>query len=228
MKPRLALLDSQALPEGEITFATPFGVVSGQQAGEVVRLTVTASPVAPLALAYAARLSGAERAVVLTRDAQVRQPTTPTDFAEFTSQPAERATTFFSQVGAGYVQQTPPFCPELRQSLLQAGAADGGNLLVLDVPPSTAVQQWATAHGFALFSTASQPEGALCRELEMCMAVLALPEGVEPLAWATAVLPHLPAVRACACGQTMAFAKQSGKLAADWRDWPLAEPIQPV
>jgi purine nucleoside phosphorylase len=130
-----------------------------------------------------------------------------------------RFTTFFSHIGTGYVQQVPPFCPELRSAVLQAGAADGGTLLLLNELPQAGVRQWWAAQGIELISTRSQPEGTLCRELEMCVAVVAVPEGMYLGEWISAVYTYLPSERSCNCDQTMRFARKSGRLAADWREW---------
>jgi purine nucleoside phosphorylase len=146
----------------------------------------------------------------------VAAPTAPSDFVEFTD---GRFTTFFAKIGTGYVQQAPPFCPELRAALLSAGAADGGNLLIVDELPQTAVRQWWHEHDIELISTHSQPEGALCRELEMCLAVVAVPGAMAMQEWLTAVAHHLPAPRSCDCGSSMAFARKMGRLPEDWREW---------
>ena len=113
----------------------------------------------------------------------------------------------------------PPFCPELRTAVLQAGAVGGGTLLVVNALPQPAVRQWWAAQGIQMISTRSQPEGALCRELEMCVAVVAVPEALDLDEWVTAVNNHLPPERQCGCDQTMSFARKSGRLAVDWREW---------
>jgi purine nucleoside phosphorylase len=150
------------------------------------------------------------------RDVGVKEPTTPVDFLEFTN---SRFTTFFSHIGSGYVQQVQPFCPELRTAVLQAGAVDGGKLLVVNELPQPTVRQWWAARGVTLISTRSQPGGTLCRELEMCVAVVAVPAEMDVAAWVTAVYDNLPTERHCECDQTMALARRSGRLAADWREW---------
>jgi purine nucleoside phosphorylase len=193
---------------------TPFAAVSYFQYSSY---PITQLPIAaPPALAYAAKALGAERVLLVLRDAGVLEPVVPVDFVEFTS---GRFTTFFTHVGAGYVQQVPPFCPELRTAVLQAGGVEGGSLLVVDELPEPGVRRWWEAKGIELVSTRSQPEGALCRELEMCVAVAAVPEAMDVRAWVTAVYTYLPAERACGCDQTMALARKSGRLAADWREW---------
>ena len=212
---------------GQITgrVETPFGAVPYFQLPnypitQLPNYLITQLPEAkrpdPPALAYAAKALGAERVLLVLRDVGVPEPVVPADFVEFTS---DRFTTFFAHTGTGYVQQVPPFCPELRTAVLQAGGVDGGSLLVVDELPELEVRQWWEAKGIELISRRSQPEGALCRELEMCMAVVAVPAAMDINAWITAVYAYLPAERACGCDQTMAIARKSGRLAADWREW---------
>lgn len=198
------------------TANTPFGPVNYEEleAGGKTAVVLARSPgVNPKAAAYAARAIGGTRVIGVVRDSGVERPSTPADYIEFTS---GRPTTFFETIGTGYVQQNPPYCPELRQTLLQSGAEERGNLLVLDTLPPSDVRAWWQAHQVSLISTESQPEGALCRELELCYAVLALPETV-PL---TTILPDiaakLPDERHCDCGQLMAAARKFGKLTAGW------------
>ncbi len=196
---------------------TPFAVVPYYQLpnGPVVQLP-EAKRFAPPAIAYAARALSGERVLFVLRDAGVDDVVVVADFVEFTN---GRFTTFFSGVGTGFVQQVPPFCPELHTAVLQAGAVDGGTLLVVDVLPLPSVRQWWAARGIELISTRSQPEAALCRELEMCVAVVAVPQDIEIGEWVTAVEEHLPVERGCSCDQTMQFARKSGRLAVDWREW---------
>jgi 5'-methylthioadenosine phosphorylase len=149
----------------------------------------------------------------VVRDGGVERPSTPADFIEFTS---GRPTTFFEAIGTGYVQQNPPYCPELRQTLLAAGAEETGNLLIVDALPASDVRAWWLAHHVSLISTETQPEGALCRELEMCYAVLALPATTNPKALLPEILTHLPAERGCGCDQLMAAARKFGRLTAGW------------
>jgi purine nucleoside phosphorylase len=196
---------------------TPFGAVSFTQLPNypIIQLP-EAKQSDPPSIAYAAKALGAERVLLVLRDVDVSGLIAPADFVEFTN---GRFTTFFSHIGTGYVQQVPPFCPELRTAVLRAGAADGGTLLVLNELPQPDVRQWWAAQGIELISTRSQPEGTLCRELEMCVAVVAAPEGMDLDEWVTAVYNYLPSERSCNCDQTMSFARKSGRLAANWREW---------
>lgn len=212
----LALLDFRESPPANAarpSVRTPFGAVAyDDTASDLIVLASAAAD--PRANAYAARWLGAERVIAVLTEPSVSQPVLPVDFIEFTS---GRPTTFFETVGTGYVQQSPPFCPELTAALASAGAAPEGLLLILDELPPPPTRQWWRSQGIDYFTTQSQPDGALCRELEMCWAVLLTPPGFDLLPWLSGA--RLPAARTCPCPQTMQFARQSGKLPADWQRW---------
>ncbi|MFZ0547964.1 MAG: hypothetical protein WAM60_21140 [Candidatus Promineifilaceae bacterium] len=191
---------------------TPFGTVHYDELDDTVVLYREAEQ-NPKALAYAARVLGGTWVIGVVRDGGVERPSTPGNYIEFTS---GRPTTFFETIGTGYVQQDPPYCPELRQTLLEAGAEERDNLLVLDTLPTLEVRDWWLAHDVSLISAESQPEGALCRELELCYAVLALPTAMTITEMLPDILTHLPAERTCPCDQLMATARKFGKLTADW------------
>lgn len=207
----LAIFDS--LPQGN-PIKTPFGQVTSQQFGPAG--IILGYPAAPKALAYAAKACGASRAIAILRDSGLTRPVTPHDFIDFSS---GRDTTFFEQIGTGYVQQQPPFCPDLSQALLTVGAEKGGVLLVVNELPPAGVRQWWQGQNIQLISVASQPEGLLCRELELCFAVLALPPHFDVAPLLEQVAGLLPAGRPCPCPNTMALARQSGRLPADWHHW---------
>jgi purine nucleoside phosphorylase len=154
------------------------------------------NPADPRAMALAARLLRAERVVGVVREAGVDRPLLPTDFIEFTT---GRPTTFFETIGAGYVQQEPPFCPEISQALQSARAEPAGTLLVLDELPGAAERRWWNGR-VSLITTEIQPEGALCRELELCYAVLVVPVEMDVAPLLETMLAHLPLERQCTCG----------------------------
>ena len=213
----LVFIDNSFLPQVEMrTAETPFGQVAYSQVeanDETVVIIERLNGGNPKAWAYAARALGGKRVVGIVRDSGVERPSTPTNFIEFTE---GRPTTFFETIGTGYVQQNPPYCPELSQTLLAAGALAAGNLLVVEEPPEPDVRSWWQSNGVALISTETQSEGALCRELELCYAVLALPETTSLVDVLPNILARLPAERNCGCDQLMATARKFGKITADW------------
>lgn len=209
---------------------TPFGVVEWvrfEVAGRPILFLARQArgddgrpqPVDPRAVALAAKLLGAGRALGLLTDAEVNRPVFSNDYLDFTH---GRPTTFFETMGAGYIQQEPPYCPELQAALAASGAQMLSSLLVVNEWPRPAVEQWWRGQGIALISTASQPEGALCRELELCYAALAVPDigALTPLL--PEVVSALPKNKACGCDQLLLATRQSGKLAEQW--WRNARP----
>jgi 5'-methylthioadenosine phosphorylase len=216
----LVVLDSSAKPGisgvAVLKTETPFGAIQYQEVdiNESVIVIIHQQPgTNPKSLAYAARTLGGTRVLSLIRDSHTRLATTPADFIEFTS---GRPTTFFETIGTGYVQQNPPFCPQLRRALLAAGVSETPTLLVVNELPEPAVRAWWQEKDVNLIATTGQPEGALCRELELCFAALALPETIPLRPLLEQIMTHLPAKRTCGCGQLMANARKFGKLTADW------------
>ncbi len=225
---RLVVVDSGLVTSANRPFfvQTPFGDVSALLFTDKGRQVIFLQPpteqgiYADPAVAYAARAMEAERVIAVARDTGVDGPATPADYIEFTN---GRFTTFFSHVGTGYIQQDPPFCPQLRTALLAAGVADGKTLVILDhLPAPKEKKRWQELE-LNWFTTQTQPLGALCRELEMCFAVLALPPNFPISGLIRHLLACLPTKRECQCAESMAFARRSGKLPPDWRDW-----IQPA
>jgi hypothetical protein len=88
--------------------------------------------------------------------------------------------------------------------------------LVVDELPEPAVRAWWQEKDVNLIATTGKPEGALCRELELCFAALALPETIPLRPLLEQIMTHLPAERTCGCDQLMANARKFGKLTADW------------
>ncbi len=204
---------------------TPFGTIPYQQAEHLAVLPITQLPSSPIsdyyyspALAYAAKAIGATQVLAIIRDTAVSTPTTPNDFIEFTN---GRFTTFFNKIGTGFIQQTPPFCPELRQALINNVAKDGNTILIRDTQPNPTEREWWHKKGIKMLTTHSQPEGALCRELEICFAVLAVPQTFNLSDWLPQLLAHISIKRTCECGNTMTFSRKIGKLPNDWQmyDW---------
>lgn len=195
------------------TAETPFGSVEYNQVDPQTLLLHRTANINPKSLAYAARKLGGTRVIGIIRDSGVERPSTPNNYIEFT---AGRPTTFFETVGTGYVQQNPPYCPDLSQTLSAAGTVETGNLLVVEELPKPDVSAWWLAHDVSLISTETQPEGSLCRELELCYAVLALPESFTLKDILPDIHNHLPPERNCGCDQLMATARKFGKITADW------------
>jgi 5'-methylthioadenosine phosphorylase len=97
-----------------------------------------------------------------------------------------RARTYVES-GAVHLPFADPYCPRLSKAL---GAADGvrrgGTMVVIDGPrfSTRAESRDYAARGWTLINMTGAPEAALARELEMCLATVALvtdmDAGVEP------------------------------------------------
>lgn len=239
----------------EVTVDTPWGTVGPiarrepEQGAGVYVLPYSGHPTRldPRATVWAAkslevrRVVTWERAVGLNPDLGRGTLVVPQDYIDWTHR---LPTTFFSDRGAGYLQQVPPFCPEihgvLRAVLREAGSAvHGGTYLGVDGPrretPAEArmYRRWqADILGMNVI-----PEVVLARELELCYGVLctvtevsaerALPPPKGEVRKALrAVLDRLPTIvqalsstPRCACARSQASARARGILPEDWRKW---------
>ena len=95
-------------------------------------------------------------------------------------------TTFFEGRGIGYVQMTPPFCPQLRAALLQGLPADARVDTIVAACPARHITPAEARAGSALGADAAAwglaPEWNLARELERCYApLLVVGESTEPV-----------------------------------------------
>lgn len=90
-----------------------------------------------------------------------------------------RAQTFYDE-GACHISFADPYCPVLRQELLDGLAsqkpADGGSVVVIDGPrfSTRAESQWYASQGWSVVNMTAHPEAVLARELAMCYAAVAL------------------------------------------------------
>ncbi len=265
MTARVLLLPAVLLPpralEGlgtlveEVTVATPWGEVGpialrrNADGLGVYVLPYSGHPTRldPRGTVWAAKELGVQRILTWERlvalDPHLRRGdlVVPDDYIDWTRR---LPTTIFSEHGAGYIPQVPPFCPEtharVREALTAAGlGVTGGVYLGVDGPrretPAEAAmyRRW----GAAILGMNVIPEVALSKELELCYGVLGtvtemaadLPPPAETgevrrsLQQVLAVLPRLVAALSqeptCTCSTTLAQAKASGVLPEDWRLW---------
>jgi 5'-methylthioadenosine phosphorylase len=86
----------------------------------------------------------------------------------------------FYDSGAVHIAFADPYCPRLRDHLLDAladhDAVDGGTMVVIDGPrfSTRAESRWYSAQGWSLINMTGHPEAVLARELAMCYATVAL------------------------------------------------------
>ena len=91
--------------------------------------------------------------------------------------------------------------------------------------PGPRVLDWrVTDEGACLVTSAvtGAPAAYLAKELELCYAVVVIVGAAaseQGNAIIAAMLKHLPPEHACACGQTMAAARERGLVGEDWQTW---------
>ncbi len=92
---------------------------------------------------------------------------------------AGRHQTYFDS-GACHVSFADPYCPRLREHLLDGLAdqnpADGGAMVVIEGPrfSTRAESRWYADQGWAVINMTGHPEAVLARELALCYATVAL------------------------------------------------------
>ena len=221
-------------------FATPFGEVSCEPWGTGGRAAVVLGPAPdPRAAPWAARALGATRLVVAGAGAALNRLLRPCDWVlpdDYVDQTRGLPTTYFAERGLGYVQQTPPFCPEMREAL--AGIPESrtsrvferGTYVSLPSPrtETPAEAGWWRRLGGDVAGWGVLPAVTLAHELELCVApvcYLTREAAGEDETWLApsdadtllaALLATLPVERHCHCGETMAGARARGLINADW------------
>lgn len=209
-----------------ITRETPYGPVV-EQGGALLR----AEGLDPRALIYAAKAAGATRLLAAERVEPVSPLLEPGDLVvphDTIDQTRLRPFTFFVNKGYGFIKLDPPFCPDLMQRLYTAAreasprAFRRATYVGTDGPreATPAERRMYRAWGADLLGTGLLPEAYLARELELCYAALTVvgQADLRPLLEAAARQEY-GARTACACGQTMAFARSQGLVGEDWRTW---------
>lgn len=112
------------------------------------------------------------------------QPHTPPGALVVPDQVVDRTTArvqTFVDHGAAHAPFADPYCPTLRQVLLDTAAGDGtlvdgGAMVVIEGPrfSTRAESQWYAAQGWSLVNMTGHPEAVLARELGLCYATIAL------------------------------------------------------
>ncbi len=161
----------------------------------------------------------------------------PTDYIDWTK---HQPTTFFERIGAGYISQKPPFCPDI-SAAIRANLNVARPVVYLgDEGPrhETAAEarmflKWgAHVRGLNLV-----PETYLAKELELCFAAVGIvtahgadrerAHGKGAVRIATRqvldALPHifarLSAPPTCGCNHLQDGARRRGVLSENWKDW---------
>ncbi len=263
--PRVLLLPAVLLPprsldclgdvvqESEVV--TPWGTVGpvalreGENGTGVYILPYSGHPTRldPRATIWAAKHLGVQRVLIwervvgLDESLQRGDVFVPGDYIDWTRR---LPTTLFTDRGAGYLSQVPPFCPETRSVLLARLSQTGipvreGVYIGVDGPrretPAEArmYRLWG-AHALGMNVI---PEVVFAKELELCYGVLAtvtdlaadrtqVPARGEVRESLRAVLDALPSIvealsgaPQCHCSESQASARARGILPDDWREW---------
>jgi 5'-methylthioadenosine phosphorylase len=111
-----------------------------------------------------------------------------------------RADTFYPGPETVHVSAADPYCPELRQIMVDTArelgipARDGGTVVVVQGPrfSTRAESRWFQQMGWDVINMTAYPEGILARELELCYANISMVtdhdvgvEGIDPVSSAT-------------------------------------------
>lgn len=173
-------------------FETPFGKPSAP----VVTTEVEGVPVALLARhgeghllnpsrvpyranIFALKKLGVTRILASAAVGSLREGIRPRDLVvpdQAVDRTFRRAGTFYEDL-AVHVEFASPFCPQVRQALLDAGRArDGGTYLCMEGPQfsTRAESELHRASGADLIGMTALPEAKLAREAEICYALVAL------------------------------------------------------
>ena len=115
---------------------------------------------------------------------------------QFVDRTSGRADTFYEGPETTHVSAADPYCPELRQILVdtarELGIAvrDSGTVVVVQGPrfSTRAESRWFQGQGWDVINMTAYPEGYLARELELCYANISMVtdhdvgvEGAEPV-----------------------------------------------
>ena len=101
---------------------------------------------------------------------------------QFVDRTSARKDTFYDGPVTTHVSAADPYCPDLRQLLLDTGRSqgldirDGGTVVVIQGPrfSTRAESKWFSAMGWGVINMTAYPEGWLARELGLCYANVSL------------------------------------------------------
>jgi 5'-methylthioadenosine phosphorylase len=230
----------------EQTVSTPFGAVGPlARRGPVWVLPYFGAPTRtdPRATLWAAKSLGVQRIIAIEGMVGLAHSLTrgdivlPTDYIDWTK---HQPTTFFEKLGAGYISQNPPFCPDISAAIHQHLPAARPVIYLGGEGPrhETAAEarmflQWgAQVRGLNLV-----PETYLAKELELCFAAIgliaahgadrerargkgALQQAIRQVLEALpAILADLPQPLTCGCNHLQDSARERGVIPTNWRDW---------
>ena len=180
----------------EVRCRTPFGdpsdvIVLGTLGGRRVAFLprhgmghrLLPSEVPSQANIYALKTLGVERIVAINAVGSLREEITPRDLAvpdQLIDQTRGRASTFFGRGLVAHISFADPFCPTLRELLVQCARQAGATVHAKGTCVVTEGPQFSTkaesilyrSQGADLIGMTSLPEAKLAREAEICYASL--------------------------------------------------------
>ena len=134
---------------------------------------------------YALKLLGVERIISISAVGSLQEGIAPLDMVvpdQIIDRTRGRVSTFFGDGVAAHVGFADPFCPGLRQDLVEAAKNrlitihDGGTYVVMEGPQfsTRAESNLYRSWGASIIGMTALPEAKLAREAEICYATLAL------------------------------------------------------
>ncbi len=196
----------------QVVVETPWGAPSAPiSVGEVAGCAVAFLPrhglrheLPPAQIPYRAnvwalRELGVRRILGPAACGSLRGDLAPGDFVvcdQFVDRTSGRADTFYEGPETTHVAAAEPFCPGLRQLLVETARElavavhDGGTAVVIQGPrfSTLAESRWYSAQGWDVVNMTAYPEAWLARELELCYANISMitdydagAEGREPV-----------------------------------------------
>jgi 5'-methylthioadenosine phosphorylase len=134
---------------------------------------------------WAMRELGVRRIVGPCASGALRADLQPGEFVvcdQFVDRTSGRPDTFYDGPQTTHVSAADPYCPDLRQLLLETAGElgiptrDGGTVVVVQGPrfSTRAESRWFQSLGWDVINMTAYPEGHLARELELCYATIAM------------------------------------------------------
>ncbi len=175
-------------PFGEPSDAIVLGTLGGVRVAFLARHGVghrlLPGEVPSRANIYALKSLGVEQIIAISAVGSLRQEIAPQHLVvpdQLIDRTKGRAGTFFGRGLVAHISFADPFCPVLRQVLLEcareagATAHEGGTCVVMEGPPfsTKAESNLYRSWGADLVGMTTLPEAKLAREAEICYATLA-------------------------------------------------------
>jgi 5'-methylthioadenosine phosphorylase len=176
---------------------TPFGkpsspIITGKLDGKRVAFLarhgighfITPTEVNYRANIYALKKLGVSRIISISACGSLREDYAPGDMVipdQIFDNTKDRARTFFGEGIVAHVGVADPFCPDLRQGMLEAVRAtgvtvhNGGALITIEGPrfSTKAESNVFRAWGMSIIGMTASPEAFLAREAEICYCTVA-------------------------------------------------------